>query len=140
MPVVNRGKILNRDRARQIKDFTGLRFGNITPTDIDGMIEYHDKGYIFIELKLGDTPILFGQRLALERLTDDLSRASKPTICIIAKHNSVNNDEDIDVANAVVSEYRLNGIWHIPQLIFTVRHLIDMHLNKSFGRIIEGSG
>jgi len=38
-----RGKIEHRDRARQIRDFSNLRYGNITPTDIDGLIEYQNK-------------------------------------------------------------------------------------------------
>jgi len=35
----NRGTIQNRERARQIIDFHGLRIRNITPTDIDGFIK-----------------------------------------------------------------------------------------------------
>lgn len=32
--------IYNRDRMRQIIDYEGCKFGNIMPTDIDGLIEY----------------------------------------------------------------------------------------------------
>ena len=45
----NRGTIQNRERARQIIDFHGLRLdGKITPTDSDGEIEYHDKAWVFM--------------------------------------------------------------------------------------------
>ena len=46
-----RGKIGNRRRALQIRDFTGLRWGNITPTDIDALIDFGDKVFVFIEVK-----------------------------------------------------------------------------------------
>ena len=39
-----RGATTYKERAKQGRDFTGLRYGNITPTDIDGLIEYHGKG------------------------------------------------------------------------------------------------
>ena len=43
----NRGVIQNRDRKKQIIDFSGLKYGKITPTDIDGLIEYKDKAMMF---------------------------------------------------------------------------------------------
>jgi len=125
-----RGKITNRDRARQIKDFTGLCFGNITPTDIDGMIEYHGKRYMFIELKLEGVPVPSGQRLALERLVDDLERAGKRAICIIASHAFYDTESEIDVANANVTEYRVSGKWHTVEWPLTVKHLIVDFLNN----------
>ena len=110
MPIIERGVIKNRDRARQLRDYSGMLFGKITPTDIDGMIEYHNKGYVVIELKLADTPLDFGQRLALARLTDDINKAQKKTLCIIANHDIHDPSKDIDVAQTIVSEYRyLNG-------------------------------
>lgn len=109
MAIAQRGEIVSRNRARQIRDFSGLLFGKITPTDIDGLIEYHGKAYIIIELKLGNAGLPDGQRLALERLADDLTRASKPTLFIVAMHNVINPDDDIDVARAIVAEYRFKG-------------------------------
>ena len=45
-------KIRNPYRMRQLIDFTGLELeGGIYPTDIDGLIEYHDQEYILIEVK-----------------------------------------------------------------------------------------
>ena len=47
-------KIRNPYRMRQLIDFTGLELeGGIYPTDIDGLIEYHDQEYILIEVKYG---------------------------------------------------------------------------------------
>lgn len=131
MPPI-RGKINNRARAKQLRDFRGLLFGNITPTDIDGHIEYHDKGHIFIETKLNDTPLPYGQRLALERLIDDLNKI-KPSIGIIASHNEDDPNQDINVANTIVSEFRWKGKWHKPDSEYNTRILIERfikHMEK----------
>ena len=125
-----KGVIQNRARAKQLRDFSGLRFGNITPTDIDGLIEYHGKGYIILELKLRDAVLSDGQRLALERLTDDLSRAHKPTICILANHDTFEPEEDIDAANALVTEYRWQRQWQIQKTSYNVREFIELFLSK----------
>lgn len=123
-----RGEITNRQRAKQLRDYSGLCFDAITPTDIDGLIEYHGRGYILIEVKLEDAPMDSGQRLAFERLTDDLNRAARPTIFLIASHNEVDPEEDIDVANTIVSEYRYKKHWRIPKSHITVKEAIEWFL------------
>lgn len=127
---MERGKIHNRARWQQVRDFSGLRFGNITATDIDGLIEYQNKGYIIFELKNGDAPLDFGQRLALERLTDTLTGAGKPTICIISSHMSDNPEQDIDVANSLVVSYRSGGKWHeVVERGFITKELVERFIN-----------
>lgn len=142
MAIVQRGKITSPDRARQLRDFSGLRFGTITPTDIDGLgmvqlsvptiaglIEYHNKGYVIIELKLKGASVPGGQRLALERLHNDLSKAGKETLCIIAEHNAFDPEQPIDVARAIVTEYRRTqgAQWH-PDNKSTVKDAIASFL------------
>lgn len=117
-----RGVIRNRGYATQIRDFSGLRFGNITPTDVDGLIEYKGKGYVLIEIKYQGVQLPPGQRLALERLCDDLQR-TKPTLLIIAVHDS---DGDIDVAKTLVAEYRFKRKWRTRD--GTIRELIRAFL------------
>jgi len=131
-----RGTIHSRARAKQLRDFSGLLFGNITATDIDGLIEYHGKGYIGIETKLNGASLGFGQKLAFERLTDDLSRAGKPTIYIIASHDSDDPNEDIDVANAIVAEYRFKGKWRTLKSRYTVRDLTVMFMERVLKAIL----
>lgn len=125
-----RGVIQNRARAKQLRDFSGLHFGNITPTDIDGLIEYHGKAYVILELKLTDAILSDGQRLALERLTDDLSRSGKKSLCIIASHDTQDSEGDIDVANAIVAEYRWGGKWLNPKIQYNVKQFMDLFLAK----------
>lgn len=118
---VSRGVIRNRIFANQVKDFSGLMFGNITPTDIDGMIEYHNICFVYIELKHDKAELPYGQRLALERQCDNMNKV-KPAIAIIASHNS---NGDIDVANSSVTEYRFEGKWRQRQEATTTRQLIE---------------
>ena len=130
MAMVQRGQIVSPDRARQIRDFSGLLFGNITPTDIDGLIEYRNKGYVIIEVKLSGVQVPDGQRKALQRLVDVLWRARRLAVCIIATHNTTNVEEPIDVANAVVLEYRYQGKWRHPKDIHTTRELTEWFMQK----------
>lgn len=129
-----RGKIHSRERAKQLIDFSGLLYGNITPTDIDGLIEYHDKGYILIETKLSGNTFDLGQRLALERLTDDLNKIHKLTICIVADHEVYDPFEDIDIAITTVREYRWKDKWIIPKHVCTTKQMVDYFINT----IIDG--
>jgi len=120
---MERGAVVHRDLATIVRDFTGLRFGNITPTDIDGLIEYKDKCFIFMEAKFKNSELPFGQKLALTRLIDSLS---KPAILFIVEHDG---DGDIDFANTKVREYYRRGEWKQPkQQDWILREAIDSYL------------
>lgn len=124
---VSRGVIRNRQFANQVKDFSGLRYGSITPTDIDGAIDFGNRVFVFIELKYGAGNIPCGQKLALERIADDLDCYGKPTIAIVARHDS---DADIDVANCPVEQIRFRGKWILLANHHTVRYVIDRFLMR----------
>jgi hypothetical protein len=107
--MVERGVIEHRERARQIVSFAGLRFGNITPTDIDGLIEYKNCCFLLLELKHYSRPELpYGQRLALERLAASLA---KPTLLLHGIHYT-HPEQDIDAAECDVYRYFWGGEWH----------------------------
>lgn len=106
-----RGKIHSPARARQLRDFSGLLIGTITPTDIDGLIEYHNIAYIIIEAKHRDKEMDYGQNLAFERLCDDLEKSGKKTILIIARHDVDDPNIDIDMANTKVVKFRRDNSW-----------------------------
>ena len=124
-----RGEIYNPDRARQLRDFSGLVFGNITPTDIDGLIEYKNIGYVILELKYQDGDVPFGQKLALERLTDDLEKVGKQTLCIIAIHKTDDCNIAIDTANTIVAAYRYHGKWNLGNPELSTGDLVTRFLN-----------
>jgi hypothetical protein len=105
-----RGKIVHRDRRRQIVDFSGLRFGNnITPTDIDGYLDFQNKTAVIWELKHRDATLPRGQELALERLVDN---SKIRTIAFVAAHNVDDPAQDINAAKALVTRYYWHGTWH----------------------------
>jgi len=125
-----RGVIQHRERAKQINDFSGLRFGKITPTDIDGLIEYKNKLFIFIEAKYRDTELPFGQRLALERLCDSIT--DKPCIVFIVSHNEP-VENDVDVSKAMLTKYYYEKAWHKSSsnstLLEAINKFIGMHVS-----------
>lgn len=119
----NRGSIQLRDRARQIIDFKGLRYGNITPTDIDGVIEYHDKSIMLIEMKYKDAKLPKGQKIALTRMVDNIEKANKDACLFICYHNIDNTEIDIDAAGTDV------------RFIYWKRHWYQC--NKKLDKVIE---
>lgn len=121
----DRGIIRNREWASQIKIFSGLRFGKITPTDIDGFLDFDNRIFIFLEIKRGAALPPYGQRLALERLCDTCEKAGKSSLVLIASHNAVG---DIDAANLPVVLIRRKGEWRKPRRAMTVRQGIDEFL------------
>lgn len=125
---VSRGVIRNEEFAKTLKDFSGMRFGTVTPTDIDGFIEFGNKDFILIELKHGNSPLPFGQKLALERLVDSIATdKAKNAILIVGSHNA-GPSHRIDTANCIVSMYRSRSRWYQPQQSITVKMLVDAYL------------
>lgn len=121
----NRGKIQFRERARQIVDFSNLRYGNITPTDIDGLIEYKDKAVIFIELKYLDAEMPNGQRIAFERIVDDVDNAGKYCALLLCSHCVQDCTDDIDASAALVKRAYYKGRWIDISEPITLRKQID---------------
>ena len=119
---MNRGKIRNREQASRIKDYSGLRYGKITPTDIDGFMDFNDKVFIFLELKAGGALPPYGQRLALQRLCDACEKAGKESLVLIASHEA---EGDIEAASLPVVQMRFRGEWRKPHRAMTVRQAID---------------
>ena len=125
-----KGLIRDPARARQLRDFSGLLFGNITPTDIDGLIEYQNIGYVIMELKYKDAELKDGQKLALARMNDDFERAGKKSLCIIARHFVDDCNIAIDVANTTVTEFRYQQRWRTTHTVIFTRDLIVRFFNS----------
>lgn len=121
-----RGSIRNRDVAAQLRDFSGLCFGDITPTDIDGMIEYRNKGYVYIEAKGFDARVPHGQSLALVRQHDDMSKV-KPVLTIFADHYATLG-QDVDYAKATIRKFRFGMRWHEPKDKIIVYQVVSQFL------------
>jgi len=126
-----RGQIKYKARRQQIVDFSGLRFGNKTSTDIDGYLDFGDKASIFTELKLEGTPVERGQELAFERIVDDVSK-SKAAIFIIADHAIYDAEQEIPAHTCLVRKYRYKYKWYsgsaqFPMVIDIVNHFLRQH-------------
>ena len=111
--------IRNKAFMQQIKDLSSLRFGSVSPTDIDGFLDFGNRVFIFIEVKFGGGMPPLGQRLALERLCDSCNNGEKKAYLLIASHNK-SYDEDIDIGGLQVTHYRYNGRWLKPRSDITV--------------------
>jgi hypothetical protein len=110
-----RGEINNVKRKQQIINFSGLLYGKITPTDLDGLIEYKNIGYIFIEIKYSNAELPFGQKLAIERLVKD-TNINKKSIGIIAEHYIEDTSNQINASDCVVRKiFDWKYQWRMPK-------------------------
>ena len=120
----------NPDYGSQLKDFSGLAWGKIYPTDIDGILEFSNKLFVIIECKYGGAPVPRGQLLALERLCDRLTQPDCHSVLIITKHESKG---DIDMGKTIVTGYRENANWFTDVPEITLREMIEIFRGKYLG-------
>lgn len=128
----DRGVIQNVSRAQQINDFSGLMIRKITPTDIDGMIEYKNKAYVFIEIKYKDKELPYGQKLALERLATDAVKAGKSAIILVAEHDVEDTKLSVDVAKCNTRSYFLKKNWHVPREKITIANAMSIFFSTIY--------
>ena len=116
-----KSKILNPKRMKQLIDFKGLEL------DIDGLIEYHDSEYILLEVKHKDARVPYGQRLAIQRMVDDFTKAGKKAVAIVCEHKVDDTDKPVVAAFCKVRELYYGGEhkWRPPDSPMNVRQAID---------------
>ena len=108
-----RGDIKYRERAKQINSFAGLiRRRNITPTDVDGLIEYNGNVFIMLEGKYGDAELPKGQRMALENLANAILDGNKKVVIIVYRHYIENSNKDVIVSEQFVSDVYFDRKWN----------------------------
>ena len=129
-----RGKIRHPLKASQQIDYSGVRYGNATPSDIDGMLELRDKLFVFFEFKDANAqPLTGGQRIALQRIADAISKGGKRAIVIIGEHRTPIG-QDIMADNSTALEVRWEGKWHdIRNKKLTVKQCADEAYLAAFG-------
>lgn len=128
MAKTEESRIKNPFYASQLIDFKGLGLdGGIYPTDIDALIEYHDLEYIVLEVKYEKAKVPYGQRLALQRMIDDFTRAGKRAIALVAEHNNSDPRTPVVAANCMIRElyYGEESQWRAPAHPLTVRQAVD---------------
>lgn len=112
----------NREYAQQLKIFAGLKWGRISPTDIDAFLDFGDKLFVFVEVKHGASMPPIGQRIALERLCDACQNEARVSAVLIAAHST---SEDIHVKDLPVIRYRYLRQWRKPTSSITVHEAIS---------------
>ena len=103
-------KIHTPERIKQIVSFEGLDFKGSHPTDIDGLLEFNGKLFIFFEIKLKGTDLPKGQRIAYENIAIMLSQIAN-CVVIVSEHSCYDTKETIIAANTIVKEYWHQGGW-----------------------------
>lgn len=125
---VERGKAHTPHLSTQVRDFSGLRWRNITPTDIDCSTDFAGKLFVFVEAKLPGVNMPTGQRLHLQNLADAIADGGRHSIAIICEHE--NREGEIDFANCTVTEYRWRGVWRSAKENVTVKTAVDRILSE----------
>ena len=116
MTITNeKNQILYPDRMSQAVSYAGMDYPDgAFPTDIDGLIEWKDKGYILYELKFEGKQLSGGQRVAMTRMIDDLSHSGKLCMLMVADHKNPISEfislKDAVVRNVYVAESG-KGVW-----------------------------
>jgi len=127
--MIERGVIRNRQRASQLARYDGLRFGNATPSDIDGVFDFGGRAFIVFELKSGDTPLPIGQRLLLENMVDGWRDGGRLAAAMVARHDAPIG-KDIDAGAARVSDVWFNRRWYRVDDGATLRDMVERFLTK----------
>ena len=133
----NRGVLQYPQMSRQIVSFSGMRFGgNCTPTDVDMVVEYHDTVMIVYEFKLRDADMPYGQRTALTRIVDALTKAGKHSALFLCEHDVADPRDEINAAAAIVTRVYFGGRWYTGRGR-TVAEQTTLFLRKYGGTEIE---
>lgn len=133
----NRGKIQFPERRKQIIDFSKIRYGNITPTDLDGFFEKQNKIFVFYEYKLPNAEMSLGQKTALMRIIDGLSTAGKHAVFFLCRHYEQNSQNIIHAEDAIVDQFYWNGQWFKGKGL-TVKEQTDRFINWAEKNSLKG--
>lgn len=102
--MVARGDIRNRECSSQAISFADCCFDKCTASNIDGLLEFRRRGFVYLEYKRTGCRPETGQWWALERACDS---HSAPCLFLVAWH-STPIGEVIQGGAARVVEYRWN--------------------------------
>lgn len=135
-----RGVYVWKDRGCQALRFDGMLYKNITPTDIDGLMELRNKAWIVFEAKHRDAKSKYGQKLALERFCECVTKAGKHCLVMIVEHNVDKVTDDVflnplQVREVITSE---NMKWHPPNRPVVVGESVYLYINEHFGSELIG--
>lgn len=137
MSTNERGVYQSENRGRQLLKFNGMRWGDITPTDIDGIIDYQDAVWIIYEVKMIGKDVPYGQRLAIIRLIQDAKQAGKHGCAMIVEHNVIDPSNDVYLKDCIVREiYTTDEMqWRPPRRRITAFEATNAYIQ--YHRVIQ---
>ncbi len=118
--------VTNRQAAARLMDFDGVEWGSKKPMDLDLLVDFGGRAFVFAELKTEGTDLTLGQRLALENLTQRAQDGGAEACALWAWHPP--GDGDVLVRDAKVVEVFWRGKWWNGRE--TVRETIDGFLSQ----------
>jgi hypothetical protein len=122
----------NKNNARALVEFSGLRYGNKMPTDIDAFLDFDNKAFVFFEVKYRNADMSYGQQLALERLCDSVNPDIEAYVLVVS-HTT--KDGDIDLASSIITKIRHGGKWMRPaRKNATVKEFVDWLYRRVYGK------
>jgi hypothetical protein len=114
-----------------------LRFGKITPTDIDGALDFNGHIFIFLEAKFEGAELPDGQRLHLRNQCLSHVRGGAIAVALVLSHRTPPDDQ-IDFAHCVVSEVFADAKWRRPKEQLSCRMAIERLLAKHGAQYLTG--
>jgi len=102
--------IKNRNRVKQVIDFTGVQNGAMHPSDVDAVLEFDNKILILMEIKYKSRPIPTGQRLMLERICNSWHVEGR-SIVLRVEHDYEDENTNIPLDLCLVSSYYHRRGW-----------------------------
>ena len=132
----DRAHIDHADRFKQPLLFEGLTIGKMYPTDIDAMTEYHDRLFIFMEVKYEDTPISYGQQTALERIANAIQDTGRDAVVFICRHSVEDRTKPVMLRDTITTDAYFKRHWYTSEGIITDeawRTVMDWGINKEKG-------
>lgn len=116
---IRRGAIKYIDRYKQLICYEGLvRHRHITPTDIDGIIDYAGNAFFVLEGKHENKyygeGLDYGQKTALENMINAWRESGRIAMAVVFIHNK-DTEEIIIAKDAIVVEYYFDSKWQAPE-------------------------
>jgi hypothetical protein len=102
----------NRENAKQLIDFGGLKYGLCSPSDVDLTIEWKGKTFVFVEVKRKGTPLTIGQRIYLENVVKAINAGGKHAVSLFVEHDGVPVEQDVMAKDTkVLAAYGSDEEW-----------------------------
>jgi len=119
------GEIRHEERIKQVISFAGIkRRRNIRPMDIDGLIDYNGRSFVYFEGKLIDREIDRGQKSALENAVNSHAKAGHHACAVIFRHNVPVNEIVVAAVHPVSDIYYLSK-WRPPAVPMNLLEFIE---------------